>query len=115
MFTPTISYNSSVRIFLGTSQGELVDIFTSKGQAFSGFNVSSERVDDKDLRNGFMRLVFPKDLKPSEYYLNFSLTDQGKEEIKLKGKTTLTLSIRTGGQTRNASFVVLDTPSWNCK
>lgn len=113
--SPTINRNSTLRIFIGTKEGEVVDIFTSNHDAFTGFNTTLEQVDDKDLRNWLIRKLFPKDLKPSEYYINFHLTEEGMETVKLKRKLQLTLSIRISGQTRNANFIVDSNPSWNCK
>jgi hypothetical protein len=111
---PTINLNSTLRIFTGNHPATVADVFTTSGRAFTGFNTSIEQVDDKDLRNSLMRLIFPRDLKPSEYYILFSLTDSGMEEVKSKKNAAITLSLRVNNQTKNVNFNVSSDPAWNC-
>ena len=112
---PTINSNGTLRVSLGTQEGELVDVFNENQGAFTGLNFSLEREDDKDLRNALIRWIFPKDLKPSQYYISFSLSSTGLEALKAQGRLKLTVVIRVAGQSRRGTFSVSSDPSWNCK
>lgn len=112
---PTIYVNGTLRIYVGNSDVDVVDVFSKENEAFDGLSVEHEVVTDKDDRNILLRWISPKKLAAPKYYLNLSLSSVGRGYIQGKEMMKLNVSFRASGRQSLGAFYVNPDLSLNCR
>lgn len=112
---PTIYSNGSLRISTGTEPAQLVDVYTSQGNAYSGIVSSGEREEDSDNRNILLKWAFPKELQPTQYYIVLRPSDSARADIQGKKTMKVYMTIRGSNSLVRASFFIDEGISFNCR
>ena len=114
----TVQLNGTVVVYLGHKEASIVDIFDKKAGSFQG--VSSEIItrDYPDTRNWFLKKIFPKPDRPSDYFMKIQLTEYRIKDLIDSGKrdsSQLNLIIRQDSVDYKATLTFLPNLSYNCK
>lgn len=115
MTEPSIYVNGSLRIATGLEPATLIDVYSQDGTAFSGISSYTTVQRDTDTRNAFMRLVFPKEPQPPQYFLTLKPSSLLRERIQGKQTAKVYVSIRGSRGLVKGAFFIDSGISWNCR
>lgn len=112
---PTIYFNGSLLIHLGSSDAYIVDAYLASGDSVNSIDSSLTVKTDTDDRNFLLKWAFPKDPIPPQYYLSIYPNQSFKTLFSTKEELKVIVTLRQGTKTYNGTFFINSGISYTCR
>lgn len=109
--------NGILKINGGVDRPEILDVFQGRGVPFNDLIFDTDVIRDQDDRNGFLKWLRPRELRPNEYSMNISLKDHRITNILgSKGaQIRVNVRIKIRDEVKTAEILFNSNLSYNCQ